>query len=439
VSQTAPKPYIWDTAETMSLAEREELQLTRLRTCVERVVAHVPFYRTQLAATGITTEQIRTLADLARLPFTTKQDLRDHYPYGLFATPLAEVVRLHASSGTTGKLTVVGYTRNDLALWADLMARALAAAGVTPHDIVQNAYGYGLFTGGLGFHAGAERIGATVAPVSGGNTRRQVQLLQDFGCTVLCCTPSYALLIAEVAAEAGVDVTGLPLRVGLFGAEPWSKQMQATIEAQLGITAFDHYGLSEIIGPGVAGECHYHQGLHINEDHFLPEIIDPATGERLPEGEVGELVLTCLTKEALPLLRYRTGDRTRLLREPCPCGRTTVRMAKVLGRTDDMITVRGVNLFPSQVEAALLQFGEVAPHYQLMVDRSRTLLDELTVLVERPLEVTLSAEQAAALHQRLHAHLHSALGIACQLQLVEPKQIQRSEGKAVRVVDRRLL
>jgi phenylacetate-CoA ligase len=333
----------------------------------------------------------------------------------------------------------VGYTRNDLALWADLMARALAAAGVTQRDIVQNAYGYGLFTGGLGFHAGAEWIGATVVPLSGGNTKRQVQLLQDFGSTVLCCTPSYALLLAEVAGEEGVAVTTLPLRLGFFGAEPWSEQMRVTIEQRLGITAFDHYGLSEIIGPGVAGECHVRQGLHINEDHFLPEIIDPTSGERLPDGEEGELVLTCLTKEALPLLRYRTGDRTRLLRAPCPCGRTTVRMAKVLGRTDDMITVRGVNLFPSQVEAALLQFGGVAPHYQLVVDRSRTQLDELTVRVELPAEVLLSPEQATALHQRLHTHLHSTLGITCQLQLVAPKQIQRSEGKALRVVDQRRL
>jgi phenylacetate-CoA ligase len=379
------------------------------------------------------------LGDLARLPFTTKQDLRDHYPFGLLAVPLDQVVRVHASSGTTGKLTVVGYTRADLDLWANMMARALAAAGVNTKDIVHNAYGYGLFTGGLGFHDGATLIGAAVVPVSGGNTKRQVQILQDFGSTVLCCTPSYALLIAETVAEDGIDPASLHLKVGLFGAEPWSEQMRRAIEARLGIRAFDHYGLSEVIGPGVAGECVEQQGLHINEDHFIPEIVDPETGARLPDGEVGELVFTCVTKEALPLLRYRTRDRARLMREPCACGRTTVRMAKVLGRTDDMVIVRGVNVFPSQIETVLLEVGEIAPHYQIVIDRGRTLLDELDVLVEVPAEVFGNSERLAQLERRLTHDVKSALGISCKVTLVGPKQIPRSEGKAVRVVDRRQL
>jgi phenylacetate-CoA ligase len=320
-----------------------------------------------------------------------------------------------------------------------MMARALAAAGVSAKDIVHNAYGYGLFTGGLGFHDGAALIGAAVVPVSGGNTKRQVQILQDFGSTVLCCTPSYALLIAETVAEGGIDPASLHLKVGLFGAEPWSEQMRRAIEAQLGIRALDHYGLSEVIGPGVAGECVEQQGLHINEDHFIPEIVDPETGARLPDGEVGELVFTCVTKEALPLLRYRTRDRARLMREPCACGRTTVRMAKVLGRTDDMVIVRGVNVFPSQIETVLLEVGEIAPHYQIVIDRGRTLLDELDVLVEVQAEVFGSPERLAQLERRLSYNVNSTLGISCKVTLVGPKQIPRSEGKAVRVVDRRRL
>jgi phenylacetate-CoA ligase len=353
--------------------------------------------------------------------------------------PREQVVRVHASSGTTGKLTVVGYTRADLNLWAQMIARALAAAGVTVSDIVHNAYGYGLFTGGLGFHDGATLLGATVIPVSGGNTKRQIQIIQDFGSTTLCCTPSYALLIAETAAEEGVDLAELPLKVGLFGAEPWSEGMRTEIEDRLGLRAFDHYGLSEIVGPGVASECTHQQGLHINEDHFIAEIIDPQTGERLPDGEVGELVFSCVTKEALPLLRYRTRDRTRLRRERCACGRTTVRMDKVLGRTDDMIIVRGVNVFPSQIETVLLQAGEVAPHYQLIIDRSSAYLDELDVLVEVSADVFGSEERLRQLERRLKLDMQSALGIACRVQLVGPKQIQRSEGKAVRIVDKRRL
>jgi phenylacetate-CoA ligase len=401
------------------------------------VVQAVPFYRDKLAEADITPDSIHSLDDLARVPFTTKQHLRDHYPFGLLAVPLEQVVRIHASSGTTGKLTVVGYTRADLELWSHMMARALAAAGVTATDMVHNAYGYGLFTGGLGFHDGATRIGAAAIPVSGGNTTRQVQLMQDFGSTVLCCTPSYALLIAETAIAEGIDLAALRLKVGLFGAEPWSEQMRAAIEARLGLRALDHYGLSEVLGPGVASECLHQYGLHINEDHFIPEIIDPATGERLPDGAVGELVFTCVTKEALPLLRYRTHDRTRLLREPCACGRTTVRMAKVLGRTDDMLIVRGVNVFPSQIETALLQVGEVAPHYQIVVDRQQTRLDELNVLVEAPAEVVVDARRLQQLERRLTASVARMLGITCRVQVVGPQQLPRSEGKAVRVVDKR--
>jgi phenylacetate-CoA ligase len=431
------KPYIRDQAETLSRPEMEQLQVARLRAGIARVSEAVPFYREKLAQAGVTADSIRTLDDLARVPFTTKQDLRDHYPFGLFAVPMRQIVRFHASSGTTGKLTVVGYTRNDIALWADVIARALAAAGVTDEDIVHNAYGYGLFTGGLGFHYGAEHLGAKVIPVSGGNTRRQVQLMRDFGSTVLCCTPSYALLIAETAAEEGIDPASLALKVGLFGAEPWSERMRQEIESRLGLLALDHYGLSEVIGPGVASECIHKQGLHICEDHFIPEIVDPDSGERLPDGEIGELVFTCVTKDALPLLRYRTRDRTRLIREPCACGRTTARMQKVLGRTDDMIIVRGVNVFPSQIETVLLEFGEVAPHYQIVVDRGRDLLDELDVLVEASAEVFQSQERLSQLEQRLGYSIQSALGIVCKVRLVAPKQIQRSEGKAVRVVDKR--
>ena len=439
MSVKAIEPYIWDQAETLPRPEMERLQVQRLRACVERVSRTVPFYRERLAQSGVVAGAIRTLDDLARLPFTTKQDLRDQYPLGLLAAPLDQVVRVHASSGTTGKLTVVGYTRADLDLWARMIARAFAAAGVTASDIVHNAYGYGLFTGGLGFHDGATLLGAAVIPVSGGNTKRQIQIIQDFGSTALCCTPSYALLIADTAAEEGIDLAAFSLKVGLFGAEPWSERMRAELEGRLQLRAFDHYGLSEAIGPGVASECVHQQGLHINEDHFIAEIVDPLSGERLPDGEVGELVFSCVTKEALPLLRYRTRDRTRLLRGQCACGRTTARMEKVLGRTDDMIVVRGVNVFPSQIESVLLQAGEVAPHYQLVVDRGSAHLDELDVLVEVSAEVFGSSEHLSQLERRLSYEVQSALGITCRVQLVGPKHIQRSEGKAVRIVDKRRL
>lgn len=413
--------------------------MNRLRAGITRVSETVPFYRHKFAEAGATGESIRSLSDLARLPFTTKNDLRDNYPFGLIAVPMSEVIRIHASSGTTGKPTVVAYTRNDIDLWSNLMARSYAAAGVTTDDIVHNAYGYGLFTGGLGFHYGAERLGATVVPVSGGNTKRQIMLMRDFGATVLTCTPSYSLLIAEMLEEEGIDPHSLTLRVGLFGAEPWSEEMRDEIEARLGIVALNMFGLSEVIGPGVAVECTEKSGMHIFEDHFIAEVINPDTGETLPEGEIGELVLTCVTKEALPLIRYRTRDRTRLIREKCVCGRTTIRMERVLGRTDDMIIVRGVNVFPSQIETVLLRVDNVEPHYQIIVDRSSALMDDLEVLVEASAQIFSNQEHLVQLEKRLKFEVQSALGITCNVKLVAPRELQRSEGKAVRVLDKRKL
>ena len=426
---------VWDPVERISRDGMAALQSERLRDCVARVVANVPFYYEKLGAIGIAPEDIRSLEDLARLPFTVKQDLRDNYPYGLFAVPVADVVRLHASSGTTGKMTVVGYTANDIAMWADLAARALSIAGVGRRDVIHNAYGYGLFTGGLGLHYGGERLGATVAPVSAGNTRRQVELAQDFGATVLCCTPSYSLLIAEQAAAAGADLSRL--RVGVFGAEPWSEEMRAEIETRLGIVALDIYGLSEVMGPAVAMECPAKQGLHLAEDHFIPEVVDPDTGEPLPDGETGELALTCVTKEALPLLRYRTGDLTRLARERCPCGRTTARMSKPLGRTDDMLIIRGVNVFPSQIEAELLRAEGLEPHYELLLERGAAQMDELIVRVEASEELHHDGDARTAAGQGLAAALQSRLGVGCRVEIVAPRQLPRSEGKAARIVDNR--
>jgi len=437
MSKTIVTSYIRDDVEAAAREEIESLQLERLRAGVDRISKCVPFYRDRLDAARVTADSIRSLHDLAQFPCTTKSDLRDNYPFGLLAVPMRDVIRIHASSGTTGKPTVVAYTRADIGLWSELMARSYAAAGVTADDIVHNAYGYGLFTGGLGFHYGAERLGATVVPVSGGNTKRQLMLMRDFGSTVLGCTPSYSLLMAEVAEEAGIDLKSLPLRVGLFGAEPWSEQMREEIESRLGIVALNVYGLSEVIGPGVSVECTEKQGMHIFEDHFIPEIIDPNTNQRLPDGEIGELVLTCVTKEALPLIRYRTRDRTRLLREKCGCGRTSVRMERVIGRTDDMIIVRGVNVFPSQIETVLLQVGNVEPHYQIVVDRSTDYMDELDVLVEAPAEVYGNPAHSIQLEKRLSFEVQSALGITCNVKLVGPREIERSEGKARRVIDKR--
>jgi phenylacetate-CoA ligase len=435
----AVKSYIRDEVETIAPAEMQKLQVKRLREGIERVSRDVPFYKEKLTRSGVRADDIDSLEDLARLPFTTKSDLRDHYPFGLLAVSMKEVVRVHASSGTTGKPTVVAYTRNDLNLWAELMARAYGAAGATDEDIVHNAYGYGLFTGGLGFHYGAERLGATVIPASGGNTRRQLMIMSDFGSTVLCCTPSYALLIAEVAEEDGIALDSLPLKVGMFGAEPWSERMREEIESRLGIVALNIYGLSEVIGPGVSVECTEKQGMHIFEDHFIPEIVDPESNERLPDGEMGELVLTCITKEALPLIRYRTRDRTRLSHEECACGRNTVRMERVVGRTDDMIIVRGVNVFPSQIETVLLQVENVEPHYQIIVDRNAGHTDELDILVEAPAEIYGRQDQLVQLEKRLSYEVQSALGITCKVRLVGPREIERSEGKAVRVIDKRAL
>ena len=423
--------------ETMDRTQMSELQSARLIQQVRRAYRQVPFYREQLQKSGMLPEEIRTIEDIDKMPFITKQDMRDNYPYGLFAVPLAEIVRLHASSGTTGKHTVVGYTSRDLGIWSEVMARTLTAAGASKQSFIQVAYGYGLFTGGLGVHYGAEAVGASVIPVSSGNTQRQIMLMKDFGTTMLACTPSYALFIAETMKEMGIEPDNLSLKSGVFGAEPWSQKMRLEIERALGIQAFDIYGLSEIIGPGVASECFCQNGLHINEDHFFPEIIDPLTGQSLPYGEKGELVLTTLTKEGMPMLRYRTRDLTVLHAEPCECGRTLVRMSKVLGRSDDMLIIRGVNVFPSQVESVLLGLGETSPHYQLIVDRSDNL-DNLTVLVEMT-ENMFSDEirRLEVLEHKIEAELASALSVSAKVRLVSPKTIERSEGKAKRVIDKR--
>lgn len=426
-------------AECMDRRALEALQLERLQAQVHRVYERVPFYRARFDAFGVRPGDIRSLKDLRKLPFTMKSDLRDHYPFGLFAVPMEEIVRIHASSGTTGKPTVVGYTRKDIETWAEVMARTLVSAGVTKGDIIQNAYGYGLFTGGLGAHYGAEKIGAAVVPVSVGNTKRQIMLMKDFGTTALCSTPSYALFLGETSRQLGTPIRDLPLRVGIFGAEPWTESMRQQIEKELGITALDIYGLSEIIGPGVAAECEAKGGLHLMEDHFLPEIIDPATGEALEPGQVGELVLTTLTKEGIPLIRYRTRDITRLFPEPCPCGRTSLRMGKVTGRSDDMLIIRGVNVFPSQIESVLLEIPDVAPHYVLYVDRVQNL-DTLEVQVE--VSESVFSDEVKALERiekRIRSELGSTLGIDVEVKLVEPNTLARSEGKAQRVVDRRSL
>jgi phenylacetate-CoA ligase len=432
---------IWNEEfETLPREAMEALQLTRLRDTVDRLYATVPFYRGKLDEAGYKPGDIRRGEDLARLPFTTKLDLRDTYPFGMFAVPMERVVRLHASSGTTGKPIVVGYTRRDIDTWSELMARTLSCGGTTSGDVVHNAYGYGLFTGGLGAHYGAEKIGATVIPMSGGNTKRQILVLQDFGSTILLCTPSYALNMAEAMAEEAVDPGGLRLKCGLFGAEPWSESMRREIEKKLRISALDIYGLSEVIGPGVASECiEEKHGLHIFEDHFIPEIIDPASGKALPYGEPGELVFTTVTKEAFPVIRYRTRDISRLIPAPCACGRTLVRMERISGRSDDMLIIRGVNVFPSQIESVLMAVEGVEPHYQLIVTREGSL-DVLEVQVEVN-EAVFSDEVKGleTLSRRIEHDIKDLLGVSCRVKLVEPKTIQRSEGKAKRVIDRRKL
>jgi phenylacetate-CoA ligase len=426
--------------ETLPRPALEALQLKRLQSTLERVYANVPFYKASFAAAGITPSVVSSLDDLQKLPFTTKQDMRDSYPYGLFAAPMEEIVRIHASSGTTGKPTVVGYTQNDISIWSDLMARSFVAAGAHKGDIIHNAYGYGLFTGGLGAHYGAERLGASVIPISGGNTKRQIMIMQDFGSTVLTCTPSYSLFMAEEAGAEGIDFKKLKLRVGIFGAEPWSEAMRGEIEGKLNLTAIDIYGLSEIMGPGVAIECiEAKRGLHIWEDHFIPEIINPETGERLPEGERGELVITTITKQGIPLIRYRTRDITSLTYEPCICGRTHARITRMSGRSDDMLIIRGVNVFPSQIEAILVGIEGIEPHYMLIVDRQGTL-DTLTVQVE--VSENLFSDEIKvlqALSRRVEKEIKDMLGVTCTAKLVEPKTIQRSEGKATRVIDNRKL
>lgn len=423
--------------ETAPREKLAELQLERLKATVDRVYRTVPFYRKAFQKKGFQPGDLKSLDDLKHLPFTTKQDLRDNYPFGMFTVPMHEVVRLHASSGTTGKPTVVGYTRNDVENWAGLVARCLVMAGGTKGDVVQNAYGYGLFTGGLGIHYGAERMGATVVPISGGNTARQLMLMQDFGTTILTCTPSYALYLAEEGEAAGIDFKKLRLRTGIFGAEPWSENMRKQIEEKLDITALDIYGLSEVLGPGVSMECPAKCGGHIFEDHFIPEIIDPETGEPLPYGQKGELVFTTITKEAIPVIRYRTRDISVLYPEECACGRTHVRMGRVTGRTDDMLIIRGVNVFPSQVESVLLEFGETEPHYLLVVDR-KAELDDLEVWVE--LSDRMFSDQVRRLEDletRLRHKILSVLNVKARIKFVEPKTIPRSEGKAKRVIDRR--
>src|SRR5208283_4381478 len=424
--------------ETMPREALEALQLKRLQAVVERVYYLVDFYRRRMDQMGVKPEHIRTLADLKELPFTTKQDLRDNYPYGMFAVPMEQVVRIHASSGTTGKPTPVAYTQRDLDTWSELMARTLAAAGAHRGDIIHNAYGYGLFTGGLGAHYGAERLGAAVIPVSGGQTRRQIMLIQDFGPTVICCTPSFALYLAEVGQEMGVEFAQTKLRIGIFGAEPWTEGMRQEIEKRLHLDALDIYGLSEILGPGVAIEClEAKSGLHIFEDHFLPEIINPATLESQPVGATGELVITTLTKEAFPLLRYRTRDVTSLNYAPCKCGRTIARISRFQGRSDDMLIIRGVNVFPSQIESVLMETPGVAPHYQLIVDRQGQL-DTLEVQVEVD-ETAFSDEvkQLQALAQGIQRKIKDYFTVSVKVKLVEPQSIPRSEGKAKRVIDKR--
>jgi phenylacetate-CoA ligase len=435
---------IWDSAvECLPRPELQRLQAERLRATVAWSAERVPFYRKALDGAAVQPEAIRSTDDVGRLPFTTKANLRDHYPFGLFAVPLAQVRRIHASSGTRGKPTVVGYTDRDLATWSECMARGLAAAGARPGDILHMAYGYGLFTGGLGFHQGAERLGCTVIPASSGNTQRQILLMQDFRPQGLACTPSFALHLGEAMREAGLDARSLGLRYGTFGAEPWSEGLRRQIEALLGLRAVDFYGLSEVIGPGVAAECEARAGLHVNEDHFLVEVVDPATGAPLPPGREGELVFTSLTKEALPVVRYRTGDLSALAVDPCPCGRTLARMARVKGRTDDMLVIRGVNVYPSQIEAALLDLPELAPHYQLVVDRS-SALPRLDVQVEVA-EVVVQGWgggfaperlEVARLREAVAGRLRVMLAISTEVTVLPPKAVPRSEGKAVRVVEK---
>ena len=425
--------------ECMAREDLEQLQLERLQSTLYRVGTHVPFYKKKFDELKFNYDNVRSLDDLRRLPFTIKQDLRDNYPYGLFAVPLRDVVRVHSSSGTSGQATVVGYTRNDIKTWSNLVARVITAAGVTKNDVIQIAFGYGLFTGGFGLHYGAELVGTSVIPISSGNTKRQIQIMQDFKTTALVCTPSYALVMADTMMEMGINPNGLSLRYGLFGGEPWSEGMRREINEKLGIIATDNYGLSEVMGPGVSGECLECNGLHINEDHFLLEILDPITLEPVPEGEVGELVITTLTKEAFPMIRYRTRDLTRFIPGPCACGRTMRRMQRVMGRSDDMLIIKGVNVFPMQIETVLFEVEGVEPHYQIIVDRENHT-DRITVLVEVMESIFFDEmKKQRMVIDRIKSRLASALGLQVEVKLVEEKTLERYEGKAKRVIDRRQL
>ncbi len=429
---------IWnEKIECASRDEMDAIQSERLIQTVKRIYHSNESYRKKMQEKDIFPGDINSIRDISKLPFTVKSDLRDNYPFGMFTTPMSEIVRVHASSGTTGKPTVVGYTRNDLQMWAEVVTRSLAMAGVHKKDIVQVAYGYGLFTGGLGLHYGTENLGATVIPISGGNTDKQILLMQDFGTSVIACTPSYALYLAEVMKEMNISSESLKLRVGIFGAEPWSENMRKEIEAKLKIKAIDIYGLSEVIGPGVSCECEYQCGMHIMEDHFIPEIINPETLEPVNKGELGELVFSTVTKEGMPILRYRTRDLTRLIYDKCECGRTLVRMEKCLGRTDDMLIIRGVNVFPSQIETVLLAISETEPHYLLIIDREETM-DVVNLMVEVQ-EQFFSDEikQLEALRKKITDKIQSTLGISVRVKLVEPKTIERTAGKAKHVIDNR--
>jgi phenylacetate-CoA ligase len=429
---------IWNKEiELMKNSDKRALQLERLKSTVKMVYENVPMYKARLDGIGLTPEAIKSLDDLKKIPFTVKDDLRDNYPYGLFAVPLKKISRIHASSGTTGKPTVVGYTKSDLDNWSECLARIITMSGGTDEDITQISFGYGLFTGAFGLHYAMEKVGASVIPMSSGNTQKQIMIMQDFKPTILVSTPSYALYMSEVAAEMGVKKGDLSLRIGLFGAEGHTEEMRKELEGRWGILATENYGLSEIMGPGFSGECCYKCGMHINEDHFIPEIINPDTGEVLPVGEKGELVITTITKEGIPLLRYRTKDITWLIDEPCACGRSTMRMAKVQGRSDDMLIIKGVNVFPSQVESVLLGIKEISPHYQLVVTR-KGFSDNLEVHVEL-IDVSQleSFSQLEALERKVTAELHTVLGLETKVKLVEPKSIERSMGKAKRVIDLR--
>jgi phenylacetate-CoA ligase len=429
---------IWNKEiECMSRNEMRVLQSERLKQLVNNVYKNVAFYRQRMDEMAVKPSDIQSIDDIVKLPFTHKNDLRDNYPFGLFAVPMKEIVRVHASSGTTGKPTTVGYTKKDIENWREVLARCLKMAGISSDDIMQVSYGYGLFTGGLGVHYGAETIGCSVIPISGGNTRRQLQLMSDFGSTVLACTPSYALHLADALAENGYSLTNMKLKTGVFGAEPWTENMRLELEKKWGIKAFDIYGLSEIMGPGVANDCAFHAGLHVHEDHFFPEIVHPDTKQPIADGEEGELVFTTLTKEGIPLLRYNTRDLSTLNREKCECGRTTVRMKKITGRSDDMLIIRGVNLFPSQIEHVLLEMGETSAHYMLYVDKVNNL-DTLELQVELDeANMVDTIRDLQNLAKKIEHALNSAIGLSVKVTLVEPKTIARSEGKAVRVVDKR--